>query len=465
MKPRTKEQKEVWALYNRPGYLRNNRMTPAFIEWVKKTYRIEEAYACAGKAWCSECAREFDLPKGATEAVCPHCGKKLKVVKSRRQHEVRDAIYLQELTTCGRWQVIKTYHLEVRSDKGYTVGITHYIHKCYEKWINEEGKFVVIARPIKCMPTYARIPWSRSFLVNDETGVEIDQWRQTERKEIEFSVKIGTGQYYNGWDIKNVYPIAKIQPWLKKYGLTKDTHGFDFGDLATKLPNGPAETYWKQGQYNLVGLFLYTNEWDLRLCAPAVKVARRHGYDFEQVNMREYRDHIRLLDELGWDIHNPDNVAPADLAAAHQRAIDESNRRAEREERRREELARMTKAERDKAAQAKYVKDKAKFLNLTFADKGLTFHVLQSIKEFYQIGKDMHICVYSCAYYEKAGSLIMCATDQDGKRVEIIEVDLNRWRIVQSRAVCNGASDRHADIISIVNRNMGLIKQTARASA
>ena len=464
MKPRTKEQKEVWALYSKPGYLRNNRMTPAFISWVKKEYRLEEAYASAGKAWCSECAREFALPKGVTETVCPHCGKKLKVVKSRRLHVVKDENYVQEITTCGRWQVIKTYHVDVESHKGYTVGVTHYIHKCYEKWLSEDGKCVVIARPLKCMPSYQRIPWSFSYLVNKETGVEKDKWYP--EKEVDFSCKNPDGYNYSGWVIRKNYPVAKLQPWVKKLGLTGNSHGFDFGDLIQAMPNTPAETYYKQGQYNLASFLMYSNKYTQEEWMPSIKVARRHGFDFEKLaTINDYIDHLRLLRNAGRDIHNPVYLCPANFYQEHLRLVEEDRRRREREEARMREEERKRRAQTDKEAQEAYEKAKANFLGLTFQAKGLNFHVLQSVKEFYEVGKAMHICVYSLRYYEKASSLILAATDKDGKRVEIVEVDLKGWRIIQSRSYCNKDSERHADIINIVNANMGLIRKTARASA
>lgn len=459
MKPRTKYEKEVWALYNRPGYLRNNRMTPAFMAWVKAQYKYSEASLVSKTAWCSECGQSFEVAKGATEVVCPHCGETLKVVKSRRQKITDDANYIQELTTCGRWQVIKTYHVEFDGHKGFKGGI--YVHRCYEKWIDEEGHVVVIARKLKTFPSYQRIPWSFRYKFG-KNNKETEYWGE----EIKFSIKRPEGTCYEDWNIQHVYPVARIQPWLKRYGLTKETHGIDFGDLVLNLPNTEAETYWKAGEYMLASFFMFASWHTKDEYGPSIKVARRHGFNFEQLEkMNDYTDYLRLSKQLGRDIHNPSVVAPADFNAAHQEVIDETARRREREEQRRNEEERRRRAESDKKAQAAYEKDKAKFLDLTFQANGLSFHVLQNVSEFYDVGCKMHICVYSLKYYEKKSSLILCATDKDGKRVEIIEVDLKGWKIIQSRAACNKASTRHADIINIVNNNMGLIKRTARASA
>lgn len=465
MKPRTKEQKEVWALYNRPGYLRNNHRTAALKAWAEEKFMVYEASCCSHKAWCSCCGRSFDVPKGETEIVCPHCGKKLAVVKTRRQKIVKDGIYVQEFKTCGEWQIIRTYHVDVDCHKDYLGGV--HINRVYDKWINEAGKAVVIARNLKSFSNYCRVPWS----MNDyeyvyERGENGVYYAKMTKKEKQFSVKPAGGYNYSGWLIRAVYPYAQLQPWLRRYGITKDTHGFDMGNLILDMPNTEAETYWKQGQYNLACFFLYSGDYTKKDYLPSIKVARRHGFDFEKVDrMSDYTDYLRLCKQNGKDIHNPSVAAPADFNAAHQQIIDEDNARREREQRRAAEAERKRRAESDRKAQEDYEKDKAKFLNLTFQAKGLTFHVLQNVSEFYEVGTKMHICVYSASYYKKKSSLIMCATNEEGKRVEIIEVDLKGWKILQSRAACNKASERHDDIIGIVNDKMGLIKRAARASA
>lgn len=51
-----------------------------------------------------------------------------------------------------------------------------------------------------------------------------------------------------------------------------------------------------------------------------------------------------------------------------------------------------------------------------------------------------------------------------GQRLETVEIDLRKMKVAQSRAVCNGNSPRHNEILQIVNDNMHLIRR-AKASA
>ena len=93
-------------------------------------------------------------------------------------------------------------------------------------------------------------------------------------------------------------------------------------------------------------------------------------------------------------------------------------------------------------ASAADLKQKANFLNLTFTDGLLFVHVLQSVDEFYEEGKEMQHCVFSNAYYNKEYSLILSATI-NGKRIETIEVSLKTFQIVQSRGLCNANTEYH----------------------
>jgi hypothetical protein len=75
----------------------------------------------------------------------------------------------------------------------------------------------------------------------------------------------------------------------------------------------------------------------------------------------------------------------------------------------------------------------------------------------------MHHCVYENAYYSHRDhpySLILSARDNGGNRLETIEVNIKRWSIVQSRALLNGQTPQHQDIIDLVNRNIPLLRKT-----
>ena len=90
----------------------------------------------------------------------------------------------------------------------------------------------------------------------------------------------------------------------------------------------------------------------------------------------------------------------------------------------------------------------------------IDIQVLKSVGEFYEEGKEMCHCVFSNRYYDvnsKPYCLILSAK-VDGKRMETIEVDLKDYAIVQSRGKHNLNSEFPERIVSLINKNMNLIK-------
>lgn len=74
----------------------------------------------------------------------------------------------------------------------------------------------------------------------------------------------------------------------------------------------------------------------------------------------------------------------------------------------------------------------------------------------------MHHCVYRMKYYKKPESLILSARDKEGKRLETVEVSLKTFKVVQSRGLQNNSTRAHDEIISLVEKNMNLIRTAAR---
>lgn len=85
---------------------------------------------------------------------------------------------------------------------------------------------------------------------------------------------------------------------------------------------------------------------------------------------------------------------------------------------------------------------------------------LQSIQEFYEEGKAMHHCVFTNKYYEQKDTLILSAK-VNGERTETVEVNTQTWKIRQCRAIHNGQSKYHDDIMNVVEKNMNAFRRLA----
>ena len=121
-----------------------------------------------------------------------------------------------------------------------------------------------------------------------------------------------------------------------------------------------------------------------------------------------------------------------------------------------ERIKRMKKEER------KYRKFVSKFIGICIVGNGITVKPLTSIKAFKEEGDAMHHCVFSNEYYNDKNALIMSARDEDGNRIETIEINLTTMQIEQSRGKFNQNTERHDEIINLVNRNMNMIKKCKR---
>ena len=76
----------------------------------------------------------------------------------------------------------------------------------------------------------------------------------------------------------------------------------------------------------------------------------------------------------------------------------------------------------------------------------------------------MHHCVYDNRYYDLTrhpDSLILSAKTTEGERLETIEVSLDDYSIVQSRAIYNGSTPQHQDILRLMNDHMDEIRRAA----
>ncbi len=171
---------------------------------------------------------------------------------------------------------------------------------------------------------------------------------------------------------------------------------------------------------------------------------------------------IEQLEYLGKDTHNPRILLPENLEEEHQRMAELVNRKRRKEERAREAERRRERVRKAVENEMLYKESKARYLGITFSGEGLDFHVLQTPLEFLEEGEAMHHCVAS--YWSHQDSLVLSARDEEGKRVETVEVSLRTFRIVQSQGPCNKPTERHESVMKAVMSNISIIKRVARAS-
>lgn len=436
MKARTKLQKHVQRLG-----LGLPALSEAKRRWACGLFPAEGLYLKRGEVWCQRCGYidRVPLPSLAVSLevghTCPGCGATLTLKHHDAKRETTKELHVSFIQRVPGWTVIRTFSAQRANRRGEPTRYS--VEELYRNWVDDRGREVVESRP------YVRTVWNVA-------------WRMGEPMQIARHNHSCNGAY----DLADMfdpsgnffYPRAYVSPLLRRNGWRAEflTMGVPVvGAMRQLLTNPVAETVVKQGQADVFRHMLRRGDYQPPYMY-ALNICHRNGYVITDAQL--WFDYMDLLAWFRLDTHNPRYVCPPALRAAHDRLL----RKKDREEARRRAADR---AKRMRLDEQRYARDKAAFIGLSFAGAdGIAAHVLGSVEEFYREGEAMRHCVFTNEYYRRADSLILSAT-VGGKRMETVEVSLRTFRIVQSRAVCNGVSPYHARIINLVNQNMNLIKE------
>lgn len=417
-------------------------------EWAQTHCFDRIAHLCKKKAWCSMCGHEFDEAHESPLSVtllgghveCPNCGAKLGLKNSRKQ-KLEERWYFQIMTTSGQYQVCRTFVAYKSIRKGQE---PHYwAQEAVQNWISPDGKETVMAR--LCNP----VPHC------------YDSWNFSSRMEIRQPRKKTYGGYYdiNKYEIhaEYIYPERRIKPLLRRNGYTAKCDTIPQSVLVKYLyTDHEAEVLAKNGQF---GLLKYKNlhglgEFKMKH-QHAIRVAMRHKYIIKDATL--WHDYLELLEYFNLDTHNPHYICPDDLKAEHDR-LDERKKKIEAQRRREEKIREAAKWEK------KYRRDKEKYFGICFGNENVVITVIQSVAAIAEEGEAMHHCVYTAEYFKKKEALILSARTPEGERLETIELNLNTFKVVQSRGKYNNISPLHDEILALMQANIGQIARIKEAA-
>ena len=427
MKPRTKIQKEVFALSKRLPKISEIQTKYAF----RHSFEHVGRRSAKGIITCTECGHQWQgngaLADTLCGCTCPHCRTELKVHTTRKR-VFKENEYFSIITVCKGYQVIRFFFAKAYYKVGQPAEYT--IYEVAQRWIAPNGKFETIAR------------------LRGIAFIYYDLWQEGSSMEIRRNHRV--------YDITPActYPRMKVIPELKRNGFKGEFHNLQPFDLFCELlKNNQAETLIKTGQYSLLSYFIHHPSKSISTYWNAIRIATRNGYMVGDAGI--WCDYIVLLRYFGKDTNSPKYICPADLTAEHDRLVRKKTERMERERIEKQKHKALENEQR-------FQELKGKFFGIAFTDGTIQVRVLESVLEFLEEGTAMHHCVYSNEYYLKPNSLILSATI-DGKRIETIEVSLKTLKVLQSRGVCNENTEYHDRIIELVNKNRRLIRKRMAA--
>lgn len=448
MKAKTKEHNKILSLSKKLKPISESAKEYAY----KHCFPNVGLYWKSGEVWCQCCghrshldASELGVVVGVYDNyVCPECGGKLKL-EYYRGKQTNVSRYFTLFQAYKDYQVVRTFEVS-RSNGGYK----HTDYECVElwqSWIREDGKETIVGRD------YTRSMYHFSW-TNSEMSIKNHNASAT-----------GYVVYDDTFDITGNYMYARgsVTKLLKRNGWSmdilkeKEIEVIPLMKALIRMDDPFVEELVKHKQYGILGFWQHAGGHlkDRTRWQHAVRICERNNYIVDDGSM--YVDYIDLLRYFNLDTHNAKYVCPVDLKAAHDKLLERKNKiEVEKDiERKAKEIEKQDKL---------YKERMKNFAGLSFGDKDIRIEPLHSVREFAEEGKAMHHCVFAMGYYDEErhpDSLILSAKDKKGKRLETIEVNTKLWKVIQSRAVCNGRTAQHDAIVRLVTNYMPTLMRMA----
>lgn len=396
-------------------------ITQTFLGWAANRY---------GKATCLDCGKRMKI-NDEKVVFCPHCQVNKKVFQSGfAKHCI---CYHQKICVVKGYQVVRTFALRADYPKA-NVKPTFSIQEVVQNWIDENGKEVVVARPMKFMSRYLDdFNWQGDMAVRRN----VEDWRRRLRYSL-LADSFGRG--------------IKLLPKVIRNGYKGTFYGISAADFIIKiLSDNNFEYLIKTGQYTFAKEYVNREGSRFKEYKDELNICHRNKYVIKDARL--WMDMVRSFKDIGVDTHNPKYICPVDLKQMHDYAVRLVHKKQEKE---------TIKKHRSNALgyEEQYRRTKKAYIGMSFSDGEISISVLNSVMEILQEGTMMHHCVFSAGYYKKENSLILSARNKNGDRLETIEVDLVSYKVVQSRGLLNGVTKYHDRIVKLVEKNMNVIRKT-----
>lgn len=428
MKPKNKRQRHILALSKKL-----HEATSREIDWSYRNCLLHLAYRNKSGVACLDCGHAWSGPRTGKRCECPNCFTTLSI-RDTRKKKFEQTVYMAMVDIIEGHQVVRTFEIKGNHKVGTVAKKSFW--EISQQWITPQGEGEVVAR-----------------VENMFTGGNFTGNMEIRRP--------NTVNNYNLYPAK-VYPGAKVLPIFKRNGYKTSFYGLPPYSLLSALlnPASKVETLLKAGQVSLVRC---GDGGKIQRCWNSIKILIRNNYIVKDGSL--WFDYVSLLAHYKKDLRNPVFVCPANLKQEHdrlvrkrQREIDERNREYARLAAEQRVAALKRQMERMAIAEQEYLEQKKPFLGLVFKDGDIEIKVLKNVQEFIEEAEAHKHCVFTNSYYEKPESLVLSAR-VNGKPIETVEVSLTKFTVIQSRGKGNEASKFNKQIIELVSKNMGVIRQ------
>jgi len=415
MKPRNKKEVEVSDLY-----LLLPQITSAQKKDARKRAIKHVGYRTPTTTTCMTCGNQFKTYHNKYKCTC---GYTLSIIDTMKRSHVTNGYY-GIIDTISNYQVIRVFYVSQTCIKKQQA--SYFVFEVCCQFLNEKGRLFIISH-------LTSGNWNRSW--NFGSKWEIRNYNK----------------YIHDIDFNAIYSKINVLPIIRRNGFDNYFGGLTPVYLFHRLLTKPHfETLWKAKQFYLAEYYCW-NHYDVADYIASVKCVIRNNYI---VTDKIWLDHIKILKELGKDVHNAKYVCPVNLSEEHLIYTAKLKRLQDRQAY--EERKRLIK-EHD----IEYQKWVNPFLSLVFEKDGITINVLKSVQEFYEEGEKHKHCIFLNKYYEQTDTLCFKA-EVEGTSVENIAYNLARKKVDHAAGYKNEETAYHDKIINLINNNKSKINKIWR---
>lgn len=285
MKARTKIEKEIERMAKSLPPITEKHIIQAKEKcYPHEAWQMGRDFGC----FCTDCGHEFDSEVRNGEVKCPHCGRTLKVLRTRRQN-LKDSKFFAVVTVYHGWQVVRYIEMRKQIIRFGVHPIAWDYGEVAQAWIDEKGE---------CR--FRAVSYSCSFYFQK---FRLDTPLRMREKEKRYD-----------YCVAGVYSPQRILPLARRNGYDGKVGG-DSPSFVIKylLTNTYYETLWKAGYRQFLRDTRELNA--IRLNWDSLKICMRQHYKPADAGL--WYDMMHNIRELGLDERNPHYVCPADLKAMH----------------------------------------------------------------------------------------------------------------------------------------------------
>lgn len=465
----------------------SNTLTDEIKEWAEeqcfehKGYYLKTKAMVHGKITCMDCLHEFSAFNAGIETVgdvstvvCPHCGRKLTIERTRKQTDNQYGTFkvnqiIDGITVTRVFEAHRCRHINQRDEK---TGVINDAFKraswyeCVRQWDN--GKSIEYsARNISMFEWTRTSPWGNGDITYNRKSSRYSKTQAYTLSYLEESDQCPHNIAERHMQAEYICDIVEamydqLKSQAKKEQIIHYVINYPMFETMVKAGYTPLACVIANRSSTYDGLYYDHRSGSsltrsgIKELLTAAKICIRNKYQIADPVM--YVDYMDDLHNLNRDFHNAHYVCPPDLQAAHAQSIKQINAKRRREDEKRNAEERARKVEEAKKHDVEYRRNKHEYLDIEFSEpnQGLRFFVIQSASDMQVEGNKMHHCVGG--YWNYPYSLIFSCRRPNNERLATIEVSLSSFKISQTRGVSNSVPEFKDLIEATIMKHMEEIK-------